>query len=73
MTGTGTTPEQKKNYWESLQDAAKIDDYIGWGIGALIIVPLIILFVPNDLCTPVNLIFAILNFYVLKNIHSNLF
>ena len=47
--GTGSSEEQKKSYWESLQDAAKIDDYIGWGIGAIIIVPLIILFVPMGL------------------------
>ena len=47
MTGMGA--EDKRKYWEALQDAAKIDDYIGWGIGGLIMIPIIIYLIPMGL------------------------
>ena len=41
--------DQKCKYWKSVQDAAKIDDYIGWGIGGLIMIPLVIGLIPMGL------------------------
>ena len=43
-----TDPEEEK-YWETLQDAAKIDDYMWWGIGGLIMLPVMIYLVPKGL------------------------
>ena len=42
-------PIDEKDYWEKQQDAAKINDYIGWFIGGLVIVPLLITLVPLGL------------------------